>query len=1055
MAKIWTSADPPTPLTYDATEGWPTPAGVAVAPVYDNAGSARAGRQIVGVSFSPNDPDTVTGGAHDLYLRSLYYTYSMLRYFEELSTGLYFEADYLDAPWDMKALKCYVENDGANSSVTAYDITAEYAGLLPGSGLVVRGYRGMARVSDCYFVGERDLRFDMERSLLPVEQQSGGEHDGEWYYEVLALQVGPGFPYLWLGTSEASQAICVNSVETWSSVLESWVTYHEKDGDGEPYAINDFIDGKHFCSKYLDIWQSPAPSGFSANCTNDKCPFYSPRGLCRPANFGSELFTARGLYSRTVPGQPVKTYYGYEKYMGFGHAIGCLPMPGLTDGNSVQPSWRQYSGAVKSYIGVTDGEVVLSGWNELARAGDSDAVGLLTGPGGVDVISSRVKTEDTDSGFEAAKGVRRITATDWGAEAAPSAVGTGGEPYVQRVMPRIITTAQLPFNSGWASATTYASANDESLVQVFTSAQSLWDSTAYDAVITIPRFGHGYASNDNRHQKTLVGAVVASNEAYPSGDTLYLDFALAERSLPTVADPETMKTFDAGGNVALGKLIWENSYYDGVSVFGDRQHRIYPGDVIMFTSESLPAWLTAAAFTVTASVAFGGSTDSGATAPSPRPIYCSDKIYADYAKRDRVTIALTGVNGERLKDYILDADDPDGLTLAGATVTAYHGAVIPESATVTLTGYDVATGATFAVDAAGIDRQAGKIYVDAATEFSGHNSGVRVAVTTDVHDVRDVRCGKNYVAARSLVESLWDGWQEASGFIGNGGGYIRGGGATDLFSNVSGYEDGLTEPPLSAFDPLVVSYSDEEYDAAIYSATFAGYEDVENNYGGQSSSRAAVYSITAPSSVWKSADIKNCYAEFSITGAKETVHYSDTGTQTTYEAPTYDFCYASIDRSDPENPIYSIDTGETEVLSIIGSHTTQNSASSWTIKYVVDITESLQAAIARVSNTGARDIQIGFAVFAGDGREIYDTVESANDGLNYAYGNAPGAIYLTPQDPGEPWLYSGYSVSTTGVLSLGSGAIQFDIEGAAPLKWWFTAAGGYIPAYVGDFEPEE
>ncbi len=1047
MADLWDSANPPTPLEYDATEGYPTPAGVEVEAVYANLAAEREGRQILGVRFDPADPAQVDPGGHDQAIRSLFRTYCLLRYFEELTIDLYSEAANLDAPWDMKTGRAYVSADGANSYVVMEDITLEYAGLLPGSGMAVRGHRGMARVTDCYFVGAGDLRCDMQRELLPIGQvdDPGNEHDGEWYYEVLALQVGPGFPYLWLGTSESDKAICVNSIYTWSDVFKSFKTYHALDGDGNPYAINAYIDGNHFCSKMLD--GPPPPGAFEANCKNTLCPYYAARGLCQPLDYGSELFTARGLYVRTSGDPPVNTY-GYEKFMGFGHAIGCLPMPGLTDGNSVLPGNRQFSGAVKSYVGVVDCAVVLSGWNELARAADADAVGLLAGAGGIDVYSTRAKTADADSGFEGAKGIRRIHGCGWGEDAAPVLSGNGGEANVQRVMPRIITTAQLAYGDGnWPANGQFESERDESLVDAYATPQALWDATAYDTVITIPRFGCGYSLNSNVHQKTLVGAVVSS--AAVNGSVLTLEFDLAERQLPEAADPEQLRTFDSGGNVAKGELIWECSYDDGVSAFGDRQRRIYPGDVVMFTKTGLPAWLAGAAFIVLTAEAFGGSADSGATAPTPRPLYCSDKVFADYANRDKITVALTGVNGTQLADWL-----DSGGSLEDATVAAYHGAVIPEAATVTVVGYDVSTGTTFEVEPVGLDRAAGKIYLDGSEVFTSHRS-LRLCVKTDVSDVRDNWSGKNFVAARNLVESLWDGWQEASGFIGNGGGYIRGGGATDLFSNVSGYEDGLTEPPLSAFDPLVVSYSDEEYDAAIYSAFFAGFEDVENNYGGQSSSRAAVYAITAPSNVWKSADIKNCYAEFSITGAKETVHYSDTGTQTTYEAPTYDFCHASIDRSDPENPVYSIDSGETGVLSIISSHTTQNSPSSWTIKYVVDITESLQAAIARVSNTGARNIQIGFAVFAGDGREIYDTVESANDGLNYAYGNAPGAIYLTPQDPGEPWLYSGYSVSTIGILSLGSGAIQFDIAGAAPLPYFYRADGGNVPAYVGNFEEEE
>jgi hypothetical protein len=263
--------------------------------------------------------------------------------------------------------------------------------------------------------------------------------------------------------------------------------------------------------------------------------------------------------------------------------------------------------------------------------------------------------------FEKAIGFRRVGGRGFEQGTGVTSYPDGwGEAMVQRARPRKYTSGFFahPKTSG-----TYYS--EETMLVFYATPQPLGGDSAFtfDTTWKVPRFGEIAATPTTRKGKAVSGTIAS---ATISGNLLTVDYELGSETCYYAGVELPSCTFDCGGNVVCGDNAWEISNPGSTRRMGDRQDKLYPGDLVAHTG--LPA------LTVVSAMAYGGSVDATADAPiaALMVVGLPHYVYNNHAHRDRVIYALEGASGEVVRAALA--------TLPGRVITsATHGAIAPPS----------------------------------------------------------------------------------------------------------------------------------------------------------------------------------------------------------------------------------------------------------------------------------------------------------------------------------------------------------------------------------------
>lgn len=743
--EIWTppGAYPASP-SVDGDEGFPIWPGYSGSAIYHDTGLCREAKRIEGVRFIPHsDPWTVEGAVTNDAMKILFRAMRRAARLEQLLTGL-------------SGLAAGMAGDGypnfnvvleatASGSGTSIPLTwpsgdgPSNLGFNPDSGSAAiqpflwfasptsDGSICLSQVMDFAFTGTNSGTLSL---LKPIDASAGTIYLIREY----PVAAWPTFN-LRLDEDEVTDPLrCAYCVKLEHSIFSSFKTYFP-----DAYC-SDGIDGAWYCVKMNAAAPAPDMSEFHAvsaenpgGCSNTDCPLYMAHVASIPLTETAirAALLGGGLYLKTTMPGPIQVL-GRNGILGLFAAMGFRIGYSPSGATNPQIGWVG-RGALKQATGETVlGWEAYRTWDEWQtyRVANSlleqDAVGdYCTGaliakqdPLGGAFNDDAARTPG--AAFEKWIGLRRIGQAGYDSSWTLSG---NGDAEIQRVRPRRYSSPWLTLPHAAGTET-----DDETSVAFLASPVTI-GAVEYDIAWTRPRFGETTAAPETPAAKS--GGTVANGSLLYT-NRLYVEFALGELNL--VKDDGGTDTFDCAGNVVRGDNAWE-PYGEGASRgFGDRQSGLFPGDIVTFAAEAVAGLKCV----VLSAQAFGGSADTGATAPNAGTPRVPQYVRDNYNKRDCATIGLFGLAGQTVYAWV----DGGGLASPVALATHTRGPASPPP--IDYEGFATAYAAPVVKYIA-----------------QGGSSATALTVTTDYVD--DPTAGILYLRSAALpasgtVRLYYDGW---------------------------------------------------------------------------------------------------------------------------------------------------------------------------------------------------------------------------------------------------------------------------------------------------------
>lgn len=656
--------------------------------------------------------------------------------------------------------------------------------IQPGLGAMddPNGHFGIATVLNVEFLGTQSD--GLEHAKVTLDKALNTLRTG--YLYVLREHILAPYPAFWLDVNGIDY--CKHAVKVQHDVFKTFA---------EQYPTEDMaagVDGYWYCAMMND--SDTDLSGFSEQCSYTACPNYAKRANYFPtAADVSQLFLARGRYEKQEAPGSETWKYGRDDWEGLFQLLG-FPIGYFTGGMYLARKDYFAADAVRFYAssgGQTEepvyglfwrtGDELTSGYDEFVSFAEYQVKRLDAGTDEQDDVgpisqmaapsAAPTKNDPAEYGalltrggwtpgydFEDAIGVRRLQSI--GFKKTEIAAGDG-EAGIQRIMPRrYATTTFRPDVAG-----TYDDPESEIRAIVYASPQALsTDSSAftYTVRVLLPRFGGQRGVNPDFYQNTqhtkqvagsdvtgtIASATLIDGDSDGENDTLELEFELGSVSTAypiTATTPDSVghTSFDCGGNVVCGENAWEICNPDSEREFGDRQSRLYPGDLIEFGDSALDG----IRLICIGAKAYGGSTDGSATAPRDDAPYIPEYVRTNYAKQDIARFSLEGHAGAVIREWIEDGNGV-GSSISkvahgahGPATRYYDGSVIasmvPEvKKVVGATATDIASNTVW-------DPAEGALYIDASTWgsdyvriwFSGYVGDTRKTYPCEVAEAMD------------------------------------------------------------------------------------------------------------------------------------------------------------------------------------------------------------------------------------------------------------------------------------------------------------------------------
>ncbi len=660
--------------------------------------------------------------------------------------------------------------------------------IMPGD--VVRadrwGQYGTAQVLDVTFLGESG---GTHGAVLTLSRPLDPTREDKLY--LLREQVQPAsvpFVALSLSPSEVPSPLpCKFSVEREGNLFPSYKAAYPT----APASAG--IDGQFHCGKLdqptVDL------SEYKERCNNTACPLYEAYDPYYPAPAHYSLFfLARGLYLRQIGKNPLPApesalfehlfwRVGREDFTGLwmllGLPVGYYP-EGLYEISTGQGLYKDFWG--EGYLRYRTQDVV-DGYDEFLNfreyqqkfrvnsQPESDAVGILDA-----IAQSNVKTDPAG-----ATSASRALVDD--ADRTPGYSHEAGLPRrIQGVMPRSLKPSldgqgdymhQVPVNKTFASRKFDLPGDGTLLLNDERTSLTVYDATQEMAPVAspgtpwlytikwqVPRFDETVFEPKTRQTKSVVGTVATATLIGPG--LIQLEFAPQQVQLiydefnGTEYERKTQYCHFAGNVVAPDIAHEITNWKVSRTRIGDRQAKVYPGDVLTFTG------IDGVALQVLAAKAYAGAADTSAIAPTVHATGIPDFTRANYNKRDVVICSLEGRNGQLFQN--LGDIDGTGVTLA----SVMHSAISPPAIDYegTATGYAptlkrVTGGVATAVSENDFiyDPVDGIFYINASAWISGEYN---LYAEMTVYDTRTNHPVENMLALdRCLTTAVVVGWFNA------------------------------------------------------------------------------------------------------------------------------------------------------------------------------------------------------------------------------------------------------------------------------------------------------
>lgn len=829
-ADVWDKPTPPTGPPVDAAEGLPAPSGFDIVEVFANNADIREGKQILGCFYEVGGVKqtiaAIEGGRFDLARRELYRAFKRLQNLNFLmglnvfawSTGFAHEA----ATGGNFAEIYEYDASGSGTTITitwtgGHSDPPQSIGLYPGAGIIIDrdGLFGMAQIVDFEFLSTTSASITLSKEL------NANINSKAWIIIEVFLE---GYPAVHLNTADEFPGQCKNAIRSpWG---DSYFASYKARFTSSPF--NDGIVPPWFCAKLTD----PASliETFEAGHVNTECPNYEPNReptYWEPEDFGF-FDLGRGTYLIQATPGVATLRIGREGASGIFQIIG-WPVGQFAD-NLWLSNRKTYYGNVQAMEyktgDLTDDEYAeflnfLDHQQKLrdAASPESDNVGITgeidnlavhdpmggTGPGAMELVNDDARTPGYIAW--AALGRRRGQIASMGATGQPS--GPGGD-MAQTVRKRRYTSARftLPRAAAGGILTT---SNGEVSLEFFDSPQSLEDSFQYNIEMTVPRLCEIVDDPDTRQTKSVPGEPIFV--ATSTGDQGEIEFELGERTAywPSGGMSVGESVFDCGGNAVLSQISREifNPHPGSGGSVGSRQEKIGPGDQISFDAEAVADIFV----TVVAAEAYGGSVDGAADAPHAAATHIPQYVRDNHAKRDLVTIDLSGESGQIIKTWI-DDGDADGVSLAQVR----HGAILPPreaytgaSTSYLPTVYRVANGSAKTLLSSAHyrwDNETGRLYLNTNLPSAWSTSDtLNIFFQAWVYDARRIYPCEDPESLNKLIDDACD-----NGFIPiplGGSGQIE----MQLYSQT--LEDVIALPYIRVWPPGAFLYDDPPFEDLV------------------------------------------------------------------------------------------------------------------------------------------------------------------------------------------------------------------------------------------------
>ena len=681
-ANLWTWPDPePVTPGNDSAEGWPTPTGETVVPVYHNATGDRRTSELRGVDYyvggSLVSEDVLAGRINDI--RAWHYgCWNLLRWLNILGEGV-----ILSGTGDGATQPVLVSEWVASGTGTSIDIGWRSSqGYGPGQMIQLGngGWRmagpdglfaadaypcdaGLAHVNDITYNGTIGSQGE-QSATLTLHRPINAERSGKvWLYWEAWRWPFPVYSMLLDHDARGFPPRCRHAVETFHGALSSFVAAYPAS------SLAAGVDGSTFCAKVNETGVDL--SQFSATCSNLACPYYEAHEPGYPTDADVTRFWHDGgkRYRQLTLGGGI--VIGRLRLAGLLTLLGLPPLP-----RTVGYTWPQWAGwlgdgAYKISAGVdATGFEQFHGWSQAqaALAEETDNVTQLTAlvrsdkddPAGGLGLGSETLVADADRTpgwiYESATS-RRVQGVASDDDMTPTG---DGDQRPQRVKARKITSAEIPFA---APAGNYASTDSVCVVTVLDNAEEYKASSFdYDVRWELPSFGHTRLATASRGDKaTPTTCAIVAAEIEASG-LLAVEFDLDDvtltRANPTAPPVPIADTFRCGGNVVRSDIAHDFSNPGDARGSGGRQSYLFPGDAM--TVGSLGQW------TCVGAKAFGGaaSGDPG-SGPNAATTGVPQFVRDNYMLRDKAWF-------ERDTDEDIDPED-----LVGQTFVVSQEAVCP------------------------------------------------------------------------------------------------------------------------------------------------------------------------------------------------------------------------------------------------------------------------------------------------------------------------------------------------------------------------------------------